>query len=102
VVHWFVHLGVVNDVVMSSMPIASGLDIYFPLTVLDCFCHTCSWSGFDFEDVKLGFDFEDVKLGLIVVLNHWILIATVVIVDDFYQKVASMLFGLFVVVVVGG
>ncbi len=87
-----VHLVVVADVVTSSMPIASGLDIYSPLTVLDCFCHTCFWSGFDFEDVKLSF----------VVTNHWILISTVVIVYDFYQKVVSKLFGLSVVVVVGG
>ncbi len=93
VVHLFVHLAVVVDIVMSSMPIASSLDIYSPLTVLDCFCHTCFCSGFDFEDGKLGF---------VVVMNHGILIATVVIVDDFHQKVASMLFGLFVVVVVGG
>jgi hypothetical protein len=93
VVHLFVHLAVVVDVVMNLMPIASGLDIYSPLTVIDCFCHTCFWSDFDFEDVKLGFD---------VVMNRWILIATVVIVDDFYQKVVSMLFGLSVVVVVVG
>ena len=92
-VHLVVHLAVVVDVVMNSMPIASGLDIYSPLTVLDCFCHTCFWSGFDFEDVKLSF---------VVMLNHWILIVTVVIVDDFYQKVVSKLFGLFVVVAVGG
>jgi hypothetical protein len=91
VVHLFVHFVVVDDVVMSSMPIASGLDIYSPVIVLICF-HTCFWSGFDFEDVKLGF---------VVVLNHWILIATVVMVDDFYQKVVSMLFGLVVVVVRG-
>ncbi len=83
---------VVFDLGMNLMPIASGLYIYSPLTVLDCFCHTCFWSGFDFEDVKLGF---------VVVLNHWILIATVVIVDDFCHKVVSMTFGLFVVVVVG-
>ncbi len=88
-----VHLAVVVGVVMSSMPIASGLDIYSPLTVLDYFCHTCFWSGFDFEDVKLGF---------VVLMNCWSLIVTVVIVDDFYQKVVSMLFGLSVVVVVGG
>jgi hypothetical protein len=50
----------------------------------------------------VGFDFEDVKLGLVVGMNYWILIATVVIVDNFYHKVVSMLFGLFVVVVVGG
>ncbi len=88
----FVHLVVVGDVGMSSMPIASGLDIYSPLTVLNCFCHTCFWSGFDFEDVKLSF---------VVMLNHLILISTVVIVDDFYQKFVSMLFGLSVVVVGG-
>ena len=76
---------------MNLMPIASGLDIYSPLTVLDCF-HTCFWSGFDFEDVKLSF---------VVMLNHWILISTVVMVDDFYQKVVSKLFGLCVVVVGG-
>jgi hypothetical protein len=93
VVHLFVHLVVVDDVVMSSMPIASGLDIYSPLTVLDCFCHSCFWSGFDFEDVKLGF---------VVELNHWILFVTVVIVVNFYHKVVLMLFGLFVVVVVVG
>jgi hypothetical protein len=92
VVHSFVHLVVVNDVVMSSMPIASGLDFYSPLTVLDYFCHTCFWSDFDFEDVKLG---------LVVGKNRWILIATVVIVVDFCHKVVSMLFGLFVVVVGG-
>jgi hypothetical protein len=93
VVHSFVHLAVVVNVVMNLMPIASGLDIYSPLTVLDCFCHTCFWSGFDFEDVKLG---------LVVGMNHWILIATVVIVDNFCHKVVLMLFSLFVVVVVGG
>ncbi len=92
-VHSSVHLAVVVDVVMSSMPIASGLDIYSPLTVLDCFCHTCFLSGFDFEGVKLGFAVE---------MNRWILIATVVIVDNVYHKVVSMLFSLFVVVVVGG
>ena len=92
-VHLVVHLAVVVGVVMSSMPIASGLDIYSPLTVLDCFYHTCFWSGFDFEDVKLN---------CVVMLNHWILISTVEIVDDFYQKVALMLFGLSAVVVVGG
>ncbi len=88
-----VHIVVVVDVVTSSMPIPSGLDIYSPLTVLDCFCHTCFWLGFDFDDVKLGF---------VVVLNHWILIATVVMIVNFYQKVVLMLFGLSVVVVVGG
>ncbi len=88
----FVHLVVVDDFVMNSMPIASGLDIYSPLTVLDCFCHTCFWSGFDFEDVKLG---------LVVKMNRWILFVTVVIVVDFH-KVVLMLFGLSVVVVVGG
>jgi hypothetical protein len=81
VVHLVVHLAVVVGVVMSSMPIASGLDIYSPLTVLDYFCHTCFWSDFDFEDVTLSF------VGM---LNHWILIETVVIVVDFYQKVVSM------------
>ena len=91
--HLVVHSAVGVGVGMNSMPIASGLDIYSPLTVLDCFCHTCFWSGFDFEDVKLSF---------VVMLNHWILIMTVVIVDDFYQKVVSKLFGLSVVVVVGG
>jgi hypothetical protein len=75
------------------MPIASGLDIYSPLTVLDYFCHTCFWSGFGFEDVKLG---------LVVEMNHWILFVIVVIVVDFYQNVVLMSFGLFVVVVVGG
>jgi hypothetical protein len=55
VVHLVVHLAVVVGVVMSSMPIASGLDIYSPLTVLDCFCHTCFWSDFDFEDETLSF-----------------------------------------------
>jgi hypothetical protein len=74
------------------MPSASGLDIYSPLTVLGCFCHTCFWSGFDFENVRLGFVFW---------LNNSILIATVVMVDDFYQKVVSMMFGLSVVVVEG-
>jgi hypothetical protein len=93
VVHLVVHLAVVVGVVMSSMPIASGLDIYSPLTVLDYFCHTCFWSDFDFEDVTLSF------VGM---LNPEILIATVVIVDDFYQKVVLMLFGLSAVVVVGG
>ena len=88
-----VHLAVVVGVVMSLMPIASGLDIYSPLTVLDCF-HTCFWSGFDFEDVTLSF------VGM---LNPEISIETVVIVVDFYQKVVLMLFGLSaVVVVVGG
>ncbi len=90
-VHLIVYLAVVVDVVMSLMPIASGLDIYSLLTVLDCFCHICFWSDFDFEDVKLG---------LVVEMNRWILFLTVVIVDNFYHKVASMLFGLFVVVVV--
>jgi hypothetical protein len=93
VVHLVVHLAVVVGVVMSSMPIASGLDIYSPLTVLVYFCHTYFWSDFDFEDVTLSF---------VEMLNHEILIATVVIVDDFYQKVVSMLFGLSVVVAVGG
>jgi hypothetical protein len=77
---------------MSSTPIASGLDIYSPLTVLVYYCHTCFWSDFDFEDVTLSF------VGM---LNPEILIAIVVIVDDLYQKVVSMLFGLSVVVVGG-
>jgi hypothetical protein len=91
VFHLVVHSAVGVGVEMNSMPIASGLDIYSPLTFLDYFCHTCFWSGFDFEDVKLN---------SVVMLNHWILISTVVIVDDFYQKVVSMLFGLSAVVVV--
>ena len=88
-----VHLAVDVGVEMNLMLIASGLDIYSPLTVLDCFCHTCFWSGFDFEDVKRSF---------VVMLNPGILISTVVIVDDFCQKVVSKLFGLSAVVVVGG
>ncbi len=74
---------------MNLMPIASGLDIYSPWTVLGCFCHTCFWSGFDLEDVKLG---------LVVETNYWNLFLTVVIFVDFYRKVVWMKFGLFVVV----
>ncbi len=86
-----VHSAVGVGVGMNSMSIASVLDIS-PLTVLYCFYHTCFWSGFDFEDVKLSFA---------VMSNLWIVISIVVIVDDFYQKVVSMLFGLSVVVVGG-
>jgi hypothetical protein len=43
-----------------------------------------------------------VTLSFVGMLNPEILIATVVIVGDFYQKVVLMLFGLSAVVVVGG
>jgi hypothetical protein len=92
VFHLVVRSAVGVGVEMNLMPIASGLDIYSPLTVLDCFYHTCFWSGFDFEDVKLSF---------VVMLNLGIVISIVVIVGDFYQKVVSMLFCLSVVVVGG-
>jgi hypothetical protein len=81
---------VVFVLVMNLMPIASGLDIYSPLTVLFCCCRTCFWSGFDLEDVKLGLDVE---------MNCLNLFVTVVIVVDFYQTVVLMMFGLSVVVV---